>query len=332
MRIEYLKYLLDVAEHQSIAKAARINFISSQGMSRVIHELEKELGHTLVERYPNKLKLTETCKQLLPYIESIQREYGKLSEAITSIDLQNETQQTFSLKLLSQRIATIGILPQSVFFPSGDKKVKIFYREMNNDTIFSTIIENAKRREPDDIPEIGLVTFYDPKNSPLVTGAAERAIQYVPYLKTYDLAIVSSQSKLAHKKELTKKDMLQYPLISSNSQLYNAVCQRFGENAVSIATGSIDFRIAMVEQDEGLSFIPAILLLSPFLTFHDVAAIPFEDTYSVECGFIGTSEALSSEPFRQFVKALNKHYEPHVESGLFTLYEMSESLGWKTVD
>ena len=44
VNIEYLHYFLDVAKTKSIAQAAKLNFISSQGMSRAMGELEKELG------------------------------------------------------------------------------------------------------------------------------------------------------------------------------------------------------------------------------------------------------------------------------------------------
>lgn len=44
MNIDYLYYFMDVAKTKSITRAAKLNFISPQGMSRAMNEFEKELG------------------------------------------------------------------------------------------------------------------------------------------------------------------------------------------------------------------------------------------------------------------------------------------------
>lgn len=80
MNIEYLRYFLDVAQTKSITKAAKLNFISPQGMSRAMGELEKELDCKLLERFSNKLELSELGREFVPVAERVVGEYDKLSE------------------------------------------------------------------------------------------------------------------------------------------------------------------------------------------------------------------------------------------------------------
>ena len=54
MQTTYLKHFVDVAEKGSIGAAAAADFISPQGMSRAMNELEKELGCQLLVRFSNK--------------------------------------------------------------------------------------------------------------------------------------------------------------------------------------------------------------------------------------------------------------------------------------
>ena len=66
MNIDYLYYFMDVAKTKSITRAAKLNFISPQGMSRAMNELEKELGCQLLVRFSNKLELSEAGEKIDP--------------------------------------------------------------------------------------------------------------------------------------------------------------------------------------------------------------------------------------------------------------------------
>ena len=80
MNIDYLRYFLDVAETKSITHAARLNFISPQGMSRAMNELEKELDCKLLIRYSNKLSLSEQGEALIPVAQNVVEQYDKLTD------------------------------------------------------------------------------------------------------------------------------------------------------------------------------------------------------------------------------------------------------------
>ena len=69
----------------SLSKAAKALFITPQGLSRVLKNLETELDCTLVNRVASGLELTESGKCLLEYAQKVTSGYEKLTEAIEKI-------------------------------------------------------------------------------------------------------------------------------------------------------------------------------------------------------------------------------------------------------
>lgn len=66
MRIEPLKYFLEIAQAGSFSLAARRLYVSQQGLSKSIQALERELGTTLFERTGKRVRLTEAGHDLVP--------------------------------------------------------------------------------------------------------------------------------------------------------------------------------------------------------------------------------------------------------------------------
>lgn len=67
MRMEQLRYFVDVARTQSISKSAGNLFISPQGLSQAISSLEKEFGMLFFERAKNGMVLTGKGEAFLGY-------------------------------------------------------------------------------------------------------------------------------------------------------------------------------------------------------------------------------------------------------------------------
>lgn len=64
MRLEYLRYFVEVALSHSINKAAKNLYISQPALTAAIQSLEKELGFALLNRSPNGVVLTPNGKKI----------------------------------------------------------------------------------------------------------------------------------------------------------------------------------------------------------------------------------------------------------------------------
>lgn len=85
MTIKELEDYQVICSKGSLSKAAKALFITPQGLSRVLKNLETELDCTLVNRVASGLELTESGECLLEYARKATSEYDKMKEKIQGI-------------------------------------------------------------------------------------------------------------------------------------------------------------------------------------------------------------------------------------------------------
>lgn len=98
MNIQKYKAFVTTVSCGSFTKAAEILNYSQSGISRMIHDLEKEWKVILLERSKLGVRLTSSGMKLLPYAENVCKEYEKL---------QTEVDELQGLKSGLIRIGTI---------------------------------------------------------------------------------------------------------------------------------------------------------------------------------------------------------------------------------
>lgn len=65
MELRHLRYFVAVAEAENVTRAARKLHVSQPALSRQIHDLEEELGFTLLERSAKSVRLTDAGRTFL---------------------------------------------------------------------------------------------------------------------------------------------------------------------------------------------------------------------------------------------------------------------------
>ena len=85
MTIKELEEFRVICQKGSLARASKELFMSPQGLSRVLKNLENELDCTLVNRVVSGIELTESGKCLRDYAETVLKEYEKMKSEIEAI-------------------------------------------------------------------------------------------------------------------------------------------------------------------------------------------------------------------------------------------------------
>lgn len=78
MKIEYCRYILDVAETLSIRQSAEKLFITQQGLSQAIQTVEKELGIEIFSRSGNRIHVTAAGQVVLERFRAMVNDYQLL--------------------------------------------------------------------------------------------------------------------------------------------------------------------------------------------------------------------------------------------------------------
>ncbi len=118
MRMEDLRYLIQVADIGSISLAAEACYITQQGLSRIISNLEKELGVKLFHRTNNHIHLTDVgelvvarAKELDGLYQHMLTDISRLSsaEGQRPVDCHIYTTQLISSTLLFRVLSTLNL-------------------------------------------------------------------------------------------------------------------------------------------------------------------------------------------------------------------------------
>lgn len=85
MSIQKYMAFVKTVESGSFTKAAELLNYSQSGISRMIHDLEKEWNVVLLERSKSGVRLTSGGQKLLPHAENVCREYEKLQAEVDEL-------------------------------------------------------------------------------------------------------------------------------------------------------------------------------------------------------------------------------------------------------
>ena len=75
MRIEHLKYFLNICETNSLNKSAQQLFVSQPALTKIIQSMENDYGMLLFQRSKRGIFPTEAGERLIPHAKNIIKEY-----------------------------------------------------------------------------------------------------------------------------------------------------------------------------------------------------------------------------------------------------------------
>lgn len=80
MDIKDLKVFHTIAKEESIAKASRILYMTPQGISKIVKNLEAEMGCRLFTRNKSGMQLTESGRRFLEYADKDIEDYYQVKK------------------------------------------------------------------------------------------------------------------------------------------------------------------------------------------------------------------------------------------------------------
>lgn len=142
MEIKQLEYFVATADHGSLNKAAEYLYTSQPNVSKVIANLEKELGVLLFERSSRGIKITEQGTLLYSYALSILKNSNMIQALV-----KKQAESYFCVSGYQSSILTR--LVADLYVAHKDKGIKFGYREGTVEEITDHVSEH--------LSEIGIV-------------------------------------------------------------------------------------------------------------------------------------------------------------------------------
>ena len=234
MRTEYLDYLVKVVEIGTLTGAASQLYISPQGMSHAMQQLEHDFSTTLFYKENNRLILTKAGEKVYQFAKKYHDSEIQLKEDLHR--LQREiTDSDYELTIYATRAITMTYLPKILWqFRKRNPLVKLNIKETFGPGAFENIDDN--------IQSIHLLMLDD--------KTLKRHMEEKPDLIIHEVyrspfsAIMSAQSPLASKQVIEASDLSTSPLVLFGLD-YDTLVTQYGLDDLNISMNTTDLSMAI---------------------------------------------------------------------------------------
>ena len=192
-----MRYAVEVARAGSLNKASQTLLVAQPNLSRLIKELEAELGITIFDRTAKGMTVTPEGQEFLGYARSIIRQIEQVENLYKNL---SAPKQRFSISV--PRACYISDAFAQFSRSLGDQPAELFYKETNSQRTIRNLLEHDFR--------LGIIRYaqnYDQYFSALLEEKDLHSEMICEF--TYQL-IMSQEHPLAHKQEITFSDLLPY--------------------------------------------------------------------------------------------------------------------------
>ncbi|MFD0051147.1 LysR family transcriptional regulator [Actinomycetes bacterium NPDC127524] len=244
MDIRQLSYFIEVAAHLSFSKASEKLNISQPSLSKMVKNLEDELGATLFDRTTKKMQLTDAGKVVIVQAQEVMKIIQNLSSDLSDV-----------MKIKRGSIK-IGIPPVvgSLFFPKLVRDFQMMYPQIE----IELVEKGAKKIErlvEDGSIDVGVAIL------PVDDGLFEKFHFASRELKL----IVHSEHRLVNCHQVPLLDLKEESFIlfqedfSLNNRILEACMEAGFEPSISFESSQWDFISEMVANRLGVAFFPDTL-------------------------------------------------------------------------
>ena len=260
MTIQDLEYFAAVCREHSINRAARMLYITPQGLSKAIKNLEQELGTRLLNRSSSGITLTESGRYLQEHLEDFLQQYYSIRRGIQSIG----ERERHEIDLLSAYGILRLVTPECLAdFQRQHPQIHLHYREYPDKQVERLFA--AKE---------GNVAF--------TIGPVAAADCSVKKLESFEIKLlVNRLHPLSARESVTIQDLRGEPLYleSSEFQIYHLItgrCREAGfEPNILFETSGFSLCHKMVRQNRGISV--TVDFIFEDMRDPELRTIPFSD-------------------------------------------------------
>ena len=307
MRIEYMKYYLDFCKTKSISKTAMRFYMTPQGISRILHQLEDEFGVKLFVRDGNAVIITEAGRALEEHArvmvgsyDSAQASLGKFTASDSSSEVVN------SVCLVSTTCASTYFIDALKLNRRRTLPFSLRLRETNIYRICS-YVERATS-----MMTLGLVSVpLTQKYNDLIEGQMEMyGLQMMPLICSPLAVMMSTDNPLSRKKSLKRSDVADLPVVCyRDAVLLDALDDFIKEDQVYDITSNSQVLANQLREWHAISFAPLMARLLDSFDGSSMIIVPFEPGegfFATRFGIVGKPEDLEDERAHQLISRIRE--------------------------
>lgn len=213
MRIEDLRYFIQVAEVGSISQVAQNHYITQQGLSRIISSLETELDVKLLNR-GKTMSLTPAGKALLGDARAIEESYLRMMETASSMSTRWSNAKGNIYTIYATPVICATIL-SGIISTLNKKFPGMFFNVLERNCL--VIADQISRMENPNLRSMSIFSIPDFLESESETMRSGE-LQFEPLFSDEICIGVAADSPLAAQSEISIEELRNLPFVLHNSE------------------------------------------------------------------------------------------------------------------
>ena len=230
MRLTQLEILLALSQYGSFARAATELYMAQPSMSRAIKDLEAELGFQVLTRDHSGVSFTDKGRQVLQEVKFIM---ASIDHIRALVDTESE-QLEGNLMVSSSSAPCSSILMEALAtIYQNHPRICISSCHMDLHRILKEVAEEKL--------DLGVIHYISIESEEIQHELSELGLKFHPLFTDQGCFFCSTMHPLYRKKEITMKDLSQYPMVMAPSERGFTPFERvFSEKGLTLNSIYID--------------------------------------------------------------------------------------------
>ena len=303
MTLNQLKYVIEISRQNSINEAAKTLFISQPSLTAALKSLEQEVGFEIFTRTNTGITLTVKGEEFLGYAKSVVEQYDILDAKYIS---KSNVKRTFQVSMQHYTFALNAFI--SVIKEYGMDEYEFEVHE----TRTYDVIDNVKNQRS----EIGVLYMNDYNKAVLTKILHDAGLKFTPLFDCSIYAYMSKSNPLAGKKQVTMKDLDDYPCLAFSQGEHNSFY--FAEEVLSTYEYKrlirVSDRATILNMMVGLNgYTLCSGIICEDLNGSDYCAVKLKTKEKMTIGYISRKHSKISEMGQKYIEELSKYQEMVLE-------------------
>lgn len=201
MTILQLKYAITIANSGSFREAANRLFVSQPALSTTIKELESEIGIQLFERTNKGIRMTKNGEDFIIYAKKAVSQYKVIEDRFIAKD---KNRSHFSVSMQHYVFAVHAFA--NVVKKYHSQKYMYAVKETQTDKVLDDVRDLKS--------EVGIISYSQSNVKVLKKLLRDYGLKFVALMIRETYVYVWKEHPLANRKELSLKDLSEYPCVS----------------------------------------------------------------------------------------------------------------------
>lgn len=276
MTLQQLRYIIAIAEAGSITSAADKLLVSQPSLSKVVNQIEEEMGITIFNRNNRGVYLSEEGLSFLSYSRQVVEQADLLENKY-----KNKEKQRRVFSITSHHYAFVVNAFVALVKEYGENKYEFSLRE----TLTNNIIEDVRTSKS----EIGVLFLSDFNRKVILKMLEDADLKFTKLFAVKPHIFVSRKNPLAKEKTVELSDLKNFPRLLYDQGIKNSFY--FAEEPQPIIDSNkniiVTDRATIFNLMIGLNgYTIASGVLSSDLNGTEIVAIPLKTDEIMEIGYI----------------------------------------------